>query len=365
MEGGMQGARAVAAGLAVLMIMVPGAAFAAATLTLVVGGEAFNGPPEFSVTFDGKPVGHGKVDKAIDTATTGRFADATDKKQYTQSFDFTIPDAVFRPNGVVAVSLANEAHDPSDGRKNRELFIRSVAINGQTVGAAAMSMRSGLGVEPTATLGGYLVVSKAGISGIALPAGGWNSAEAQTASNAAPAAAAVPAVKPPPAPSVAEAPVPAQKTAPAPMTAPPVDDLATGAVQQAASTDAAAAAADDAGNPDPEGNIPTCGLNRKFQITGFSRNSNELTPRVRRALDAVAKAIGTQKCVVHLTGYSSTEGDYAHNALFSIERSQKALRYLAEKGVKFRRFSANGVGETTQFGATPGANRRVVVTVSP
>jgi outer membrane protein OmpA-like peptidoglycan-associated protein len=84
-----------------------------------------------------------------------------------------------------------------------------------------------------------------------------------------------------------------------------------------------------------------------------------------KALDMVAKAIGTQKCVVHVTGYSSTEGDYAHNALFSIERSQNALHYLAERGVKFRKYSANGVGETTQFGPNPAANRRVVVAVSP
>ena len=35
------------------------------------------------------------------------------------------------------------------------------------------------------------------------------------------------------------------------------------------------------------------------------------------------------------------------------------------RSMKARRYSANGVGETTQFGPSPDANRRVVVAVSP
>jgi outer membrane protein OmpA-like peptidoglycan-associated protein len=118
-------------------------------------------------------------------------------------------------------------------------------------------------------------------------------------------------------------------------------------------------------NPEPETGSPTCGLTQAFQITGFNENSNELTPKIAGQLDAVIKAIGTQKCAVRITGYSSPEGDYAHNALFSIERAQNTLHYLSDRGVKFRRYSANGVGETRQFGPAPSANRRVVVRVSP
>ncbi|MEO8882229.1 MAG: OmpA family protein, partial [Devosia sp.] len=110
---------------------------------------------------------------------------------------------------------------------------------------------------------------------------------------------------------------------------------------------------------------PDCGIAKSFQIIGFSRNSNDLTAKTREALDVVAKTIGTQKCTVNVKGYSSIEGDNAHNALFSIERARNSLQYLAAQGVKFRKYSANGVGETTQFGVNPGANRRVVVVVSP
>ena len=80
------------------------------TLVLVIGGEAYDGPPKFAVTFDGIPLGEGAVAAAIDTASVGRFADATDKTPYVQSFTFMIPQDVFRPEGSVGVRFINEAY---------------------------------------------------------------------------------------------------------------------------------------------------------------------------------------------------------------------------------------------------------------
>ena len=37
------------------------------TLVLVMGGEAYDGPPKFEVDFDGKTLGQGTVAAAIDT----------------------------------------------------------------------------------------------------------------------------------------------------------------------------------------------------------------------------------------------------------------------------------------------------------
>lgn len=324
-------------GLAVLVIGTPSLAFADKTLTLVVGGEGFGGPPRFAVAFDGKPVGEAAVQAAIDTRSAGRFADAANQASYVQTFSFPIPDAVFKPDGIVSIKLTNAAHGDPGSKDERELFVRSVAIDGTILPASSLSMRSAAGVEPTSLLGNYMVISRNEVEGIALPSGGW-------ATSAASAEVAVPAAA---THQVAEA--------------PPTDPVKTGAIV----SDAPAALDTADANPNPEGGAAQCGINQKFQVTGFSRNSNELTPIARKDLDAVAKAIGAQKCVVHLTGYSSTEGDVAHNALFSIERSQNALHYLAARGVKFRRYSANGVGETTQFGPSPDANRRVVVSVSP
>jgi outer membrane protein OmpA-like peptidoglycan-associated protein len=98
---------------------------------------------------------------------------------------------------------------------------------------------------------------------------------------------------------------------------------------------------------------------------GFNENSNDLTPKLMKRLDQIVAAIGPQQCTAIITGYSSTQGDYATNALFSVERAQNVLRYLRVQGVKFAEATATGVGETTQFGDDFNANRRVVITVRP
>ena len=394
--------RLSAAGLAALVAMAPGAVLANSKLTLVLGGEGFDGAPKFTVLFGGKPVGDGTLDTAIDTSKDGRFADAADKAKYTKTVSFDIPDSVFKPDGEVTVRLANEAHGAAGSRDDRELYLKSVAVNGTAVAADKLAMRSSLGVEPTALLGDYLVISQGAVSAVAAaPGGGWPKAEDAEArpavppvvtpasvkapapeieaakpapaeekpaeeANAAPAAAAAPAeAKPVEVANVAPVPAPADskpaeaaKTAEAAPTPLPREKMPAAVVQQAS------AETDMGGNPDPEGGA-SCGLSKAYQITGFAENSNELTPRVLKALDVVAREIGSQKCSVRVSGYSSTEGDFAHNALFSIERAQNALHYLGHKGVKFAKYSASGVGETTQFGPTPGANRRVVITVGP
>lgn len=378
----MQFFRGMAAGLlAGGLAMLPSLVLAAdAKLHVVIGGEGFEGPPKFSVSFAGKPVGDGTVTTAIDTTRSGRFADAKEQGKYVQSFDFTIPEAAFKPDGAVVIKLTNEAHGAAGSKEDRALYVQSVAVNGKATPGPALTMKSTVGIEPTAILGDYLVVSAGAVEGVAAaPAGGWPAAdvaEAKPVVEAKPAAAtadATPAVVAKPA---AIAPVPAAKPSAAaeaaakpadvPQPAPEVADTPKPAevpVTTVANTKDVAEAAD--ANPDPTAGAAGCELSQSFQITGFNENSNELTPRTHRQLDAVVKAIGAQKCVVRVTGYSSTEGDVAHNALFSIERAQNALHYLTQKGVKYRRFSANGVGETKQFGPSPNANRRVVVAVSP
>ena len=65
------------------------------TLVLVLGGEAYDGAPEFEVSFDGTPLGTGAVETAIDTETIGRIADVADKSPYVQSFEFRDPGGYF------------------------------------------------------------------------------------------------------------------------------------------------------------------------------------------------------------------------------------------------------------------------------
>ena len=98
---------------------------------------------------------------------------------------------------------------------------------------------------------------------------------------------------------------------------------------------------------------------------GFNENSNDLTTRVTDRLDQIIKDIGDETCTLQLTGYSSTQGDFATNALFAVERAQNVLRYLRENGLKYATATAVGAGETDQFGPAFSDNRRVVITVAP
>jgi outer membrane protein OmpA-like peptidoglycan-associated protein len=373
----MRISQAVAGALATIVVAVPGLALADNTLSLSIGGEAFDGPPKFAVSFDGKQLGENAVAAAIDTATDGRFADAADKHKYMQSFTFSIPEALFKPDAEIAIQLTNEAHGAPGSKNDRQLYVASVAVNGDMVAAAKFGMRSSVGVEPTAMLGDYLVVSQGKVEGIvAAPSGGWPRTDTPVADAAAkPAAAEASPPEPTPDEAMQVATAAPADAAPVPMPAklatvaaatPGRAEVTEASVQPVAAMGDAPTDGDSAElNPQPEADLPDCGINTSFQIIGFSENSNDLTPKTHRSLDRVVKAIGAQRCVVHLTGYSSTEGRYADNALFSIERAQNALHYLAAQGVRFRRYSANGVGETTQFGSDPEANRRVVVTITP
>ena len=94
-------------------------------------------------------------------------------------------------------------------------------------------------------------------------------------------------------------------------------------------------------------------------------SSSELTPKLIERLDQVAADIGERQCNVTVTGYSSKQGSIASNALFAIERAQNSLQYLQQKGVKFIKASATGVGATDEFGPDFASNRRVVITVTP
>jgi outer membrane protein OmpA-like peptidoglycan-associated protein len=331
----MSNIRRAAISAAALLCLLPGAAFAAdSILTLVVGGEAYDGPPKFEVSFDGKVIGEREIDAAIDTGTVGRFADAADKARYVQSFNFAIPATLFKPRAEVRVRLTNEAFGGEGSNRDRNLFLASVSVNGRAVTLSGLTTATADGTAPNETLGEFLVLIDGTEEGVsAAPKGGWPSLAPVTT----------------PAAIVADlAPVPGIATVKTPVTVSmktEVEPTEVAVVDQ-----------------DPEGK---CQTEELFNVVGFNENSNDLTPRLMERLDQIAAAIGTQKCTAIFTGYSSTQGSYATNALFSVERAQNALRYLQEQGVKFAEVSATGVGETTQFGERLNDNRRVVISIRP
>ena len=307
------------------------------TLVLVMGGEAYDGPPKFEVDFAGKVIGEGTVAAAIDTAEAGRFADQKDKTPYVQSFTFEIPEEAFKPDGPVTIKFLNEAYGGEGSNRDRNLFLASVTLNGRAITASGLSTEEGRRPVANEMLGEFLVIPDGSKNAVSeAPDGGWPMplldivqpvASKVTVAEAAPAAAA-----------------PTARVEPA--AAPEAEPVETAAL-----------------DPDPE--AAHCDLDEKYNVIGFNSNSNELTPKLVERLDQVAADIGERQCNVTVTGYSSKQGSIASNALFAIERAQNSLRYLQQKGVKFIKASATGVGATDEFGPDFASNRRVVITVTP
>jgi len=327
-----------AAGAAAMLCVLGGTAQAADNvLTLVMGGEAYDGPPKFEVSFNGTIIGKAAVDTAIDTDNDGRFADTNDKASHVQSFDFPIPDDVFSPGAEVRVRLTNEAFGGEGSNRDRNLFLASVAVNGRAVTLSGLTTNDDNGIAPNETLGEFLILLDGNQLGVSkAPRGGWPSAAG--------------AIEP--AKFVAERlPVSGLQE----LRVPEVVEVTAGIDPESSMSVALA-------DQSPEG---SCEIDDLYNVIGFNENSNDLTPKLMKRLDQIAIAIGSQKCTALITGYSSTQGDYATNALFSVERAQNVLRYLRQQGVLFAEATATGVGETTQFGDELNANRRVVITIRP
>jgi outer membrane protein OmpA-like peptidoglycan-associated protein len=339
------------AALAALLLCAvsTGAMAAASKLQLIIGGEAYDGPPRFEVTFDGKPLGEAAVEAAIDTATAGRFADAADKTPYVQSFEFDIPEDVFKPGGEVRVRLTNEAYGGDGSNRDRNLYLAAVSLNGRAVTVSGLETQGTKAGQKNEVLGEFLVLRDGNMEAVSrAPAGGWpmpgaTIAEARLAPQSATATTKVAAAEAEPAP--AKPPVAVAKLNV------PKAPVEVAEVEPAAVASPAASA--------------ECNRDELYNVIGFNENSNDLTPRLRARLDQIIKDIGPQKCKVLVTGYSSRQGNHATNALFAIERAQNVLAYLKQAGLSFEQATATGGGATEQFGEAFSANRRVVITVSP
>lgn len=301
-------------------------------LQVVIGGEAYDGAPRFAVSFDGVALGEAEIAAAIDTVTEGRFAEAEERSAHVGLFEFTIPEAAFKPGGEVRIRLLNEAFGGEGSNRDRNLYLAAVAVNGRAVTLSGFATEGAGATGENAILDEFLLLADGNVEGVTRPpAAGWPLPGSTPQSAAAE----------PPAPAAVPAPV-AAVTPPAPAPAATV------------SAEIAPAAAGEA-----------CMRDEIYNVVGFNESSNDLTPRLEQRLDQIIADIGPERCRVLVTGYSSRQGAHATNALFAIERAQNVLAYLRANGLQYQTASATGGGATDQFGSDSGANRRVVIRVSP
>jgi outer membrane protein OmpA-like peptidoglycan-associated protein len=291
-----------------------------------MGGEAYDGPPKFEVDFAGKPLGEGTVAAAIDTAATGRFADATDKTPYVQTFTFAVPDGSFDAQGKVSIKFLNEAYGGDGSDRDRNLYLASVTLNGRAVTASGLVSEAGGGIVDNMLVGEFLVIPDGSVTAVApAPEGGW-------------------------------------PTGPAAL---PIDPAITGSTGDAPVAVVPAAAPQPVLRAALDGGSDGATCDEIYNVVGFNQNSNALTDRLTERLEQVIADLGSRRCHVTVTGYASHDGSLASNALFSLERAQNVLFYLERRGVVFLSASALGAGATEAFGDGFAANRRVVIAITP
>ena len=231
-------------------------------LQVIVGGEAYDGPPRFEVSFAGEVLGEAAVEAAIDTATAGRFADAADKRDYLQNFEFEIPEAVFKPDGEVRLRLVNEAFGGEGSNRDRNLYVAAIAVNGQAVTVSGLTTQGKGGPRENELVGEFLVLLDGNAEAVsAPPKGGWG-APAATVAAATPAAAKGPV-------EVMQVKAPAA-----------VEPVETAGIDQ-----------------NPEGSA--CTRDELYNVLGFNENSNDLTDRLKKRLDQIAAATGGQNYLVN------------------------------------------------------------------
>lgn len=157
------------------------------TVKVVVAGQAYEGPPEFTVTFNGVEIGTGQVDKAR-ASEAGMLDASSDLAPFTQEFTFTVPENVFKPDGRVQVTFTNDLWSGPEKGYDRNLIVQSIAVDGQVVDTDALEA-SVASAKPRWNNG---LLPGTGDAVIAKPsAGGWGEAETDIALAAAQPTSAV------------------------------------------------------------------------------------------------------------------------------------------------------------------------------
>ncbi|MEQ1768514.1 MAG: OmpA family protein, partial [Devosia sp.] len=98
-------------------------------------------------------------------------------------------------------------------------------------------------------------------------------------------------------------------------------------------------------------------------VTGYVNGALEPSIEQQKVLAPLLSQALAGECDLSALGYADTGGPDDLNRTVSEARAQAVAKYLADKGAKFRSTFVVGKGETTEFGPSNSANRRVVVSL--
>ena len=159
---------------AALQAAVTSAADAESRISFLAAGEAYDGVPAFEIRMGDKVIGRGELAKAIDTVAEGRLFFSPAPDRYIERFEFRVDDALFRSDAAISIVLVNDKFKEEGWGRDRNLFIRSVEVNGLTVHAADLRLTDGVKVLNVNYQAGLLPVYHQNHMVVAEPPqGGW------------------------------------------------------------------------------------------------------------------------------------------------------------------------------------------------
>lgn len=312
-------------GICLLAAVLGGVGVASANEVSVrlVGENGPLGAPAYVVTLDNTFIGAGALPAPEGPLPRER----TDLGVVATDLSFTIPDGLLRSDSVVQVHLINDSADASTGA-DTTLYILAVSVDGVAADVSAATIATPGGESKTIylTSGGALILAWNAAASFAAPAGGWT-------------------------PIAVSDPESGAATAPA-SDAPAVE------AAPAAETDVTEVPAD----AEAEGSA--CAANATITLTDFANGEAYVTEKTAQELIGFLKGLSVEQCKLAVTGYSSPGGQPEINLAVSQARADAVLDFIKRRKLAFGSEEAVGRGETTEFGSA-GANRRVVVTVSP
>jgi outer membrane protein OmpA-like peptidoglycan-associated protein len=291
------------------------------TLSIGVAGEKFKLDPAFSVAIDGTVIGEGTVANALETDTGTRLKAYSNPATLVSIQTFAVPTGLLTPTSQITVRFSGgDSYDPALGA-DTNFYIASLAIDDTAIALDAATID-----DPANPSGAVELV--AGFLGLY--------------ATGATASFAVPAMDPAPVATAPE-PAPAERTEAPAIEAEPV------------------AAATSEPEPAQE---PLCDVATTLDITGFGNNGLSLDDAAKADLDALAASLAGQDCAIDILGYASSSGSDSANARISLARAHLVEEHLTAAGIDASAITADGAGETRQFGDSQQSNRRVVVTVA-
>jgi hypothetical protein len=141
----------------------------AATLSLVLAGESFDGFPVVEVRCAGQNLDRAVLTEAVDIRTGQRLRDV-DPQSVAQSFEISIPEGSLETSASIELHFINDDWGGPGTNLIRSVFILSAALDGRPVALADIGLRNELGpVTPVRLWRGMVPLRDGGIFAV-LPA---------------------------------------------------------------------------------------------------------------------------------------------------------------------------------------------------